>query len=641
MKAGRFRGTAPPLACDTARMSLVSARRFFDSLNHAYVAVHQAKEELFWSTYMGTSDDDAGFARAERAYKDFIADPAKLAETRAHRAEVEAGAAGPERDALIHGLRGWQALFEAHVIEHEDGRRLMHDIVDAEAALFARRRAFVPRHVNERGEPEDATLGSLATNLATNPVESHRRSSFDALRGLEHWVLDNGFLELVSLRNRFARALGFPDYFEFKVRKNERMSSAYLRQILDDFLGQTAGAATRTFDDVRQRHGRTATEPWNLRFFATGDVVRQMDAYLPFSTSLRRWVESFRRLGIGFQGATLQLDLLDRPGKYQNGFCHSPTPAWVDETGRWIAGQVNFTSDARPDQVGSGVRALTTLFHEGGHAAHFANVRQNAPCFSQEYAPTSMAYAETQSMFCDRLLEDADWLARYARSRSGEPMPPTVIREGIASRQPMRAVEARALAVVPSFEMALYALDDAGRSPEAVLDLARATERRVLGIESPRPLLAIPHLLNQESAASYQGYLLAEMAVAQTRAFFLRRDGFITDNPRIGPDLRDHYWAPGNAVDHDQTLRSLTGEGFSASHLADDCNRSVDEAWARAEAAIESAARRGQPASGERTLDAHIRIVHGSATIADASDGEDGLCTRFEAWVDGLYPARH
>ena len=84
----------------------------------------------------------------------------------------------------------------------------------------------------------------------------------------------------------------------------------------------------------------------------------------------------------------------------------------------------------------------------------------------------------------------------------------------------MRAFDARSIAVVPYFESALYQMSDDDLTPERVLALARDTERRVLGIESPRPLLAIPHLLNQESAASYQGYLLAYMAVSQTRAHF-------------------------------------------------------------------------------------------------------------------------
>jgi hypothetical protein len=34
-----------------------------------------------------------------------------------------------------------------------------------------------------------------------------------------------------------------------------------------------------------------------------------------------------------------------------------------------------------------------------------------------------MAYAETQSMFCDSLLDDADWLKRYARNAEGESIP--------------------------------------------------------------------------------------------------------------------------------------------------------------------------------------------------------------------------
>ncbi len=55
------------------------ARAYFDELNRDYSAVHKTKEDLFWTTYMATSDDQAGFARAESAYKEFIADPAKLA----------------------------------------------------------------------------------------------------------------------------------------------------------------------------------------------------------------------------------------------------------------------------------------------------------------------------------------------------------------------------------------------------------------------------------------------------------------------------------------------------------------------------------------------------------------------------------
>jgi hypothetical protein len=53
----------------------------------------------------------------------------------------------------------------------------------------------------------------------------------------------------------------------------------------------------------------------------------------------------------------------------------------------------------------------------GGHAAHFANIDQASPMFSQERAPTSVAYAENQSMFLDSFIDDAAWKGRYALSR--------------------------------------------------------------------------------------------------------------------------------------------------------------------------------------------------------------------------------
>jgi oligoendopeptidase F len=616
-----------------------NARQFFHQLNRDYLLVHKTKEDLFWSTYMATSNDHAGFAQAEQAYKEFISAPAKLAATRTHLATVEAAPASPERDALLHGLRGWLALFESNIVDSDQGRALMRELIDAEATLFAEKQKMVARHLNEQGQLEEASLPMLGTNMSLNPVEERRKSSFEALREVEHWVLQHGFLNIVRLRNRYARALGFNNYFDYKVRKNEQMSPQALFAILDDFEARTREANYRALDNLAAAKGASALAPWNIRFHQNGDVVRRMDPYLPFAKGLARWVESFRRLGIVYRGATMQLDLLEREGKYQNGFCHGPIPTFYDENGAWVAGQINFTAGAKPDQVGSGLRAINTLFHEGGHAAHFANVTQNSPCFSQEFAPTSMAYAETQSMFCDSLLDDADWLKRYAKNDAGETIPDALIEARIATSQPFRAFAERSNAVVSYFESALYQMDDAALTPEAVLALARATEIRILGMESPRPLLSVPHLLNQESAAAYHGYLLANMAVYQTRSYFLRRFGYLTDNPAIGPLLAQHYWAPGNSINHNATLQSLTGEGFSAKYLADDCNMSTAQAWQQAQSSIAAAQTRAYPQEYPRTLDATIRIVHGGQVLADNSASEEAMCMDFEHWVERKYPA--
>ncbi|MFQ1649184.1 M3 family metallopeptidase [Aeromonas veronii] len=600
------------------------ARNYFNQLNADYLQVHRRKEDLFWSTYMGTSDDQAGFTAAEQAYKAFCANPARLPELREMLVQAD-------EDDLKRGLQGWIAFFECNVIEDPAAAALMDELVAAEAALFARRKGLKLTLLDEQGQQVAGSLPAASTSLAASPNEAVRQSALAMFHTLELWVVGNGFLEVVAIRNRFARAMGYRDYFDYKVRKNEQMSPEQLFAILDDFIARTDGRLQQSLVELKAAKGEAALLPHNLRYSVSGDVTRQLDPYVPFSRALRDWVESFRRLGIQYRGATLTLDLLTREGKYENGFCHGPVPSFFQQ-GEWVPAVVNFTSLADPAQVGSGWSGLNTLFHEGGHAAHFANVTGNAPCFSQEFPPTSMAYAETQSMFCDSLLDDADWLKRYARNAAGEAVPDALIKEMIEARQPFRAFNERQIALVAYFERDLYAMDEAERTPEAVLALARQWERKIVGVESPRPLLAIPHLLNQESACAYHGYLLALMAVEQTRAYFLKRDGYLTDNPRIGPDLAAHYWGPGNGMSHDETLRSLTGEGFSAVPLAEACNLSADEAWQQAQACMAAAQQR--PAAGEGSpLDAHIRVVHGAELIADNRESETRMLADFEAWI--------
>ena len=604
------------------------ARNYFNQLNADYLQVHRRKEDLFWSTYMGTSDDQAGFTAAEQAYKAFCANPARLPELREMLVQAD-------EDDLKRGLQGWIAFFECNVIEDPAAAALMDELVAAEAELFARRKGLKLTLLDEQGQQVAGSLPAASTSLAASPNEAVRQSALAMFHTLEQWVVGNGFLEVVAIRNRFARAMGYRDYFDYKVRKNEQMSPEQLFAILDDFIARTDARLQQSLVELKAAKGEAALLPHNLRYSVSGDVTRQLDPYVPFSRALRDWVESFRRLGIQYRGATLTLDLLTREGKYENGFCHGPVPSFFQQ-GEWVPAVVNFTSLADPAQVGSGWSGLNTLFHEGGHAAHFANVTGNAPCFSQEFPPTSMAYAETQSMFCDSLLDDADWLKRYARNAAGEAVPDALIKEMIEARQPFRAFNERQIALVAYFERDLYAMDEAERTPEAVLALARQWERKIVGVESPRPLLAIPHLLNQESACAYHGYLLALMAVEQTRAFFLKRDGYLTDNPRIGPDLAAHYWGPGNGMSHDATLRSLTGEGFSAVPLAEACNLSADEAWQQAQACMAAAQQR--PAAGEGSpLDAHIRVVHGAELIADNSESETRMLADFEVWIVDHY----
>ncbi|MBJ6934437.1 peptidase M3, partial [Vibrio cholerae] len=88
----------------------------------------------------------------------------------------------------------------------------------------------------------------------------------------------------------------------------------------------------------------------------------------------------------------------------------------------------------------------------------------------------------------------------------GNPVPDELIKAMVFSRQPFKAYEERSILLVPYFERALYELSEEELTAERVTELARATEKHIIGLEcSPRPLMAIPHLLSDESACAYHG----------------------------------------------------------------------------------------------------------------------------------------
>jgi hypothetical protein len=594
-----------------------------------YLSLHTRREELFWNTRMGTGGPGAQreASEAENAWKAFLQDPDRLAELR--RLEAEA-ATGDER--RVTG--GWIAMLSAHVVESAEGRKLSAEIVERENDLEERRgRMALGYRDPETGGMVPASSVRLGLMVRTHPDARMRRAAFDGLRSIERFVLDNGFLDIVRLRNRLARTLGFPDYYAWRVRAVERMDKGRLFAMLDDLARRTKASTAAGLAAFAARHGGEALEPWNFPFLKSGRLTAKFDPYFGFADALRRWGRSFAALGVTFRGATLTLDLLDRPGKYENGFMHGPEPAFFDR-GHWRPARINFTANAVVGQVGAGHRALETLFHEGGHAAHFANILADAPCFSNEYAPTSVAYAETQSMFMDSLINDAAWMTRYALDRSGEPVPIELVRESIDQEQPFVGWGMRAMMTVPFAERAIYEMTEAELTPDRVTEACREVERDLQGLTSGvRPVLSVPHLLSGESSAYYHGYVLAEMAVHATRRFFRDRDGILTDNPRIGPDLAAAYWKPGNAQTFDETLVALTGAPLLADALVDACNRTPAAAFEEAVADVERTSR-VRPFDAPVNLDATIRVVHGSERVATTEDGGfEGACRAFEGWV--------
>eukprot|EP00536_Pseudo-nitzschia_multiseries_P002496 jgi/Psemu1/235748/estExt_Genewise1.C_330129 len=496
-------------------------------------------------------------------------------------------------------------------------------------------------YTDESGEYKQASSVGLRTVLTTASSESVRKSAYEGLRSIGPFVCSNGFLEIVQLRNKLARMLGFEDYYDYTVTNAEGFSKSKLFEILDGLEEGTRPLMVKARKTLEEMHGPKALDPWNKSYMMAGSVVKKMDPYFPFSKSVENYLRSYAAMKIGYSNATMTLDLLDRKNKYSNGFCHWPVPAWVKPDGTHVPSQANFTSLADPAAVGSGMTALNTLMHEAGHAAHFANIVQPSPLFSQERAPTSVAYAENQSMFLDSLVGDSAWRAKYAKDLQGTPIPFNVIEEEIRSRHPFQVFGLRSMLCVSYFEKALYELPESELTPDKVQALADEIEIRIQGGLSPRPLLSVPHLVSDEASCYYQGYTLAEMSVHQTRKYFKDKYGYIVDNPMVGPTLTDAYWKCGNSKPFLQIVKDLTGKELAGDDWVDTLKADLEEHIAQERKEYDEMIEKCNVSSTEEkeeeeTLDLAmtVKFVDGDHIISDSSQsGLLGACKDFEAFV--------
>jgi len=619
--------------------------RFLSELNHHYQQLHTTKEDAFWALYMGLTDDAAQaratFQKHELELQSWLQDPQrlqllqeKLAAAETARIDQSAGAATEEE---LIALKGWVTTFQSHAIESAEARTRAAHIMELEGNLASARNNMKLGWQSDDGEFNETSSVALSVMLQGEREPSVRKAVWQGLRSIETCVLENGFPELVKQRNQLGRMLGGTDFYDATVRRVEGLTKLEIFALLDELEEKTRDAGRRAVDTLAAEHGSDAITPWNVRYFISGDITREEEPYFSFAQSLERWGKSFAALGIDYNNAEMVLDLVDRKGKHENGFMHGPVPAWRDR-GQYRPAKIQFTANAIPGMTGSGRRATETLFHEGGHAAHFANIDMPAPCFAQEFAPTSVAFAEVQSMFLDSLVKDADWQTRYATNADGDAMPFELMEKAISARQPFAAWRIRMMLTVCYAERAIYEIPDEKLTPENILTAIRAVESRLLFLDegSPRPVLSVPHLLSGESSAYYHGYVLAELAVEQTRDFFLRRDGHLVDNPKIGPDLTTAYWRPGNARRFLEYIEALTGAPLTADHLAGSVNRSIDTALEEAQASIANLVNvpvHDQPVN----LNANIRVMHGNQRVA-GGDGKSfaETASEFAAWIQSM-----
>ncbi len=463
--------------------------------------------------------------------------------------------------------------------------------------------------------------------MRTDTDESVRKACFEAMEKMAIYVLDD-YVKLVKLRNEFAKILGYKDFYDYKIQIEEGMTKKELFYIFDSIYSKTKFALKNIRGLEKTMPG--LKHPWNFSFMMSGNFTSEEDKYFQFDEALMRWGKSFSALGVNFRKSKIYLDLLDRKGKYSNGFCHWPEIISY-QNGKRLPGRSNFTCNVVFGQVGSGVQGYATLFHEGGHAAHMLNSDQTEVCINHEYAPMSTAWAETQSMFLDTIFGSIDWKTRYAKDKSGNSYPMELFERKTKKLHLLRPTDIYGIMFVCDFEKQTYEEDKLDKNK--VLNFAKRSYKKYYDMrEDSLSVLNVPHIYSWESAASYHGYGLATIALTQWREYFHKKYGYIVDNPNVGREMTK-VWKLAASKTFSELVKIATNKKLSPEDYVESITLSIDELFKKVNKRLQRM-KKVKSYNKKVNLNAEIHMVSGKKEISNNTKSFEDMATKYKIWLN-------
>lgn len=601
-----------------SKSAVRTAKELLAYLNSEYRSVHTRYERLFWQSYMGDHSVNPVFAKAQLKRESFRSNESLYQEVQA--------ALKVSKGKEAEKLQQW-AWFFSKFQTPSAVRETFKAIVELEKEIHTKQATRTEGYIDPKTKAFiKASRSQMSDIMTTHSDEKLRKACFVALEGLAQ-TCTTEYIKLVALRNTYAKALGFEDFYAYKVMTEENLTKKELFAIFDPIFEKTKFAFANLREMEKELPG--LRKPWNRGYLLSGDFTKESDAYFPFEKALERWGRSFNQLGISFHGGTLQLDLLDREGKYENGFCHWPDLVHFDGKKR-IPGSSNFTCNVSYGQIGSAEDGYNTLFHEGGHAAHLLNTEETEACVNNEYPPASTAWDETQSMFLDSMLSSVEWTARYAQTNEGVSYPFSLFEREVRKLRPLAPLSMNSISSVMNFERAVY--EEKNLTEKKLLIIAKEVYRKFTDTEvDSLRLLSIPHIYSWESSCSYQGYGLALLAVYQWREYFYKKYGYIVDNKAVGKEMRA-MWKYGSAKTFPECVKLATGKKLLPEAYLKHVTASVETILKTAKQKIK---RLETVPQSKRPIDLHvtIKMVHGKKVVATNKKSFEDMAAVYAKWL--------
>ena len=352
-------------------------------------------------------------------------------------------------------------------------------------------------------------------------------------------------LDLVRLRNKSAKSLGYSDYFQMQLDLQE-VDGKWLLNILDELAQKSDSAYAKVLSEIegelssRFKVKKSDLGPWAWSEpFGQEDPLdsRELDLLVDGVDLSKAGLDFYRKMGVDVQPILEKSDMYEREGKNQHAFC-----IHVDREG-----------DVRTlNNVKSSIKWLETVLHELGHAIYELGFEEKLPWLLKE--PPHMITTEAMALIAGRQAYLYDSLVGLVGSKREE-----LLRKAEKSLKRRQLIFSRWVLVMTAFESELY------RDPDQDLNrLWWQLVEKYQKIHAPKGRegrwdWATKYHIGL-APVYYFSYLLGEMLASAIQESILKEcKTNVLASEKAGEFLKKKLFGPGNRMNWSDLIKYATG----------------------------------------------------------------------------------
>lgn len=417
---------------------------------------------------------------------------------------------------------------------------LLSEISQKEAALSCAYLNFRPRL-----EGKSISENEIREILKREDRPELRKKAWEASKEIGNHLAPQ-ILELVRLRNRAAKSLGYPDYFQMQLDLQE-VDPSWLAQTFEAFYQESEKAYASTIGNIEQEQAarfKVAREElgpwaWSEPFSQEDPLDTQvLDALVDKIDIYQVTKRFYQGMGFDIEPIYQRSDMFEREGKNQHAFCLN-----LDRQG-----DIRTLNNIKPT-----IRWLEIVLHEFGHAVYDLGCNPHLPWLLRE--PPHVILTEAMAQMAGRRAYLSKPLSKFVGLSQETPLAKKA-EESLKRRQ---QIFNRWVLVMTEFEQALY------RDPDQELNLLwwKLVEK-YQKICPPKERQG-----KQDWAAKYHvgfcpvyyySYLLGELLASTIEEAIQKETGSDDlSTLQAGQFLREKLFAPGNRLDWVSLVKHVIG----------------------------------------------------------------------------------